>query len=958
MVAYGALVSLLQILDTILHPVGGRRIYHNRAQLKSLHEKVSFLLDFLENYSPDYGEEQDSGLESVETKIRDAAFRAKDVIESDISDQLVAERYTLILKSGFELMIVGEFVRRLRVFPVMRRFLISVQSFLPVSFQIDFLAPPKVVFLMLLYFIIYFVLVRYWLLYFAPENKNLRGEIEHLSLIIKEVIQIKDACGSRQDRVSQSQRSADGPGLSRRDFRGTEKNAVVGLDSELRDIYDHLLGYQPHLQVVSIVGMGGIGKTTLARQVYDDPHIVYHFDICAWITVSQKYSLRHLMSGLLESAKISTEEILQNYSEDELDQKLGEHLHKSLMSRRYLIVMDDVWDTNVWDLVRMFFPDNSDRSRVLLTSRLSEVASYANPHAPPLQMRFLNDGDSWNLFRQKVFGGEDCPLELEAIGRTIAGNCSGLPLAIVVVGGLLYNEGRTERDWMCVSRNLNSILRKDDEQCLGILGLSYNHLPHHLKPCFLYMGSFRQGQEVHVTRVYNLWGAEGFLKPRKDKSSEEVAEEYLEDLIQRSLVLVGKRSCDGKIMTCKIHDLIWDVCWLNAGKEKFLYFDREDYGGDEIWHRVGTLFDFGYASGYSRRFVMARSFIFAGGYFDDLSYIHFDFRLLRAVDVVGANLNEFPDEVFELVHLRYLGLTYNCSLPQSISRLWNLQTIVFNGRRFGSNRWIPVEIWSMPNLRHLYFSGDFLPQPPSWNTTVLENLQTLVGISHFRCTKGILKCIPNLKELGIFYPGSVDWSKYELESVVNLHQLEILNITVSVVWGLHVRPPKLAFPEKITKLGLMGCRMPWESMRVVGALPNLQVLELINHACEGQIWEAVEGEFCQLMFLQLESMNLEQWNANEAHYPRLQRLILRNMFMLKEVPCAMGEIPTLEIIELVHCRTSAVASAEQILKEQQSMGNEYLKIRIQISKSQMEEDEDEDAEEHEDDDAEDDENGK
>lgn len=260
----------------------------------------------------------------------------------------------------------------------------------------------------------------------------------------------------------------------------------------------------------------------------------------------------------------------------------------------------------------------------------------------------------------------------------------------------------------------------------------------------------------------------------------------------------------------------------------------------------------------------------------DLSHIYLGFRLLRVLDIVPETLYEFPDEIFELVHLRYLGLTYGWPLSPSISRLWNLQTIIFHNGRYSGGLQIPVEIWSMPNLRHLHFTKGLLPNPSGWgllwNSCVLENLRTLVGILNFRCSKGILKMIPNLNKLIVSYdvPSSVDWSEYELESLVNLPQLETLKISVQYNqvyddrWELiHERPPKLAFPPKLKKLHLSGCRIPWESMRIVGALPNLEVLKLRYDACQGRIWELVEGEFCELKILLIDDSDLEEWRLRK-----------------------------------------------------------------------------------------------
>ncbi|KAL0356055.1 UNVERIFIED_CONTAM: putative late blight resistance proteinR1A-10 [Sesamum radiatum] len=776
------------------------------------------------------------------------------------------------------------------------------------------------------------------------EDQELLRLMEDITSITKEVIKVKDTFGAGEGLWHSN--VLPGASLSRRDSGGVGKNVVVGFDRDLEEIKTRWIGDSSKLEIISIVGMGGIGKTTLARQVYDDPYIVYHFDTRGWVAVSQEYSLRQVLLGLLDSTKMLTEEM-----QDESDERLAEFLYKCLKGRRYLIVMDDIWDTDIWDAVRRLFPNDNNGSRVLLTTRLSDVAVYANSSSRLHQMQFLKEDVSWNLLCKKVFGEKDCPPELEHVGREIARNCGGLPLAIVVIGGLLYKDSRTQRNWRSVAQNLNSIVTKDDEQCLEILGLSYNRLPHNLKPCFLYMGVFPEDSEIPVSKLINLWAAEGFLKPSTSKTLEEVAEEYLKDLIERSLILVCERSCNGKIKTCNIHDLLRDVCVRNAQKENFLHVVNWDgdltQEGNRSRRRLSIHPDALYANTTHRSirsYSLARSFLCTGKRLSYPSLVYLGFRLLRVLDIIVIHFYEFPSDIIRLFHLRYLGFAYNGPIPPSISKLRNLQTIVHHNWTFGKYPLLPIEIWTMPNLRHLYFMPSCLPDPLSGeihanNFVVLENLQTLLDIRNFRCSKYILRRIPNLKKLGISYDVSsqayVDWSQFELEFLVNLHQLETLKIVIKndpYRTSKFVNPPKLAFPQKLKRLTLSGCGLSWESMTIVGSLPNLEVLKLKKDACRGQEWVPVEEQFCRLKYLLLEELDLVQWRTNEAHFPCLQSLIIRSCFRLREIPSAIGDITTLQMIELVDCHPSAVTSAKQIQEEQESMANEDLKVCIDLKR--------------------------
>ncbi|XP_057801606.1 putative late blight resistance protein homolog R1C-3 [Salvia miltiorrhiza] len=340
----------------------------------------------------------------------------------------------------------------------------------------------------------------------------------------------------------------------------TRKDVVVGFDEDRLQIMPWLTSYSSELQVLPIVGMGGIGKSTLAKIVYDDTFITYHFDFHAWVTISKDYSVESILSNLLASMKGKG---IQAESDLQCEEKESE-IYKYLKGRRYLIVMEDMWSTVAWDQVQRLLPDDNNGSRIILTTRLKNVATYASSMSPIHTMHFLDDQQSWRLFQKKVFGDQDCPVELQDIGKKYVKRCEGLPLSIVTVAGLLSKIDRTPKLWKRIGAN-------DGQLETILLSLSYKHLPRHLRECFLYMAGFPKDYEIRVSELIKLWVAEGFLEGRDEsKTLEEVAEDVLEVLVEQSLVLVTSKKSDGKIKRCKLHSVVRDFCSRQAGEEKFL----------------------------------------------------------------------------------------------------------------------------------------------------------------------------------------------------------------------------------------------------------------------------------------------------------------------------------------------------------------------------------------------------
>ncbi|KAH0668411.1 hypothetical protein KY289_022904 [Solanum tuberosum] len=290
--------------------------------------------------------------------------------------------------------------------------------------------------------------------------------------------------------------------------------------------------------------------------------VVSHFDVRAQCCVSQVYTHKDLLLSILRGVKKDTAigDKLPEYV-------LADKLRKLLLVQRYLILIDDVWETVAWDDLKPSFYDANNGSRIILTTRLGDVASHAKLVSDPHFLRMFTPEESWMLLKDKVFNKKSCPVVLEDVGQKIAHKCGGLPLSVVLVAGILKTMEKEIHCWEQVAINLGSHIQAKSED---IINLSYQVLPFHLKPCFLYFGVFLEDEEIQVSKLTLLWIAEGLVKSHKEKLSEDVAEDHLKDLIGRNLVMVSKKSCDGKTKTCRIHDLLLDFCKKEAKVDNFL----------------------------------------------------------------------------------------------------------------------------------------------------------------------------------------------------------------------------------------------------------------------------------------------------------------------------------------------------------------------------------------------------
>ncbi|KAI3850982.1 hypothetical protein MKW92_037496 [Papaver armeniacum] len=677
----------------------------------------------------------------------------------------------------------------------------------------------------------------------------------------------------------------------RNHYPHVEDDDVIGLEEHTKTLLTELVKDDERRCIVSVVGVG----------IYKHDTIMSHFDCRAWSSVSQQLNLRDVLLKIIKKSMNPNDYELSKIKKLN-DEDLLEKVYNYLKDKRYFVVVDDLWSFEDWNRLSPAFPNGKRGSKVLLTTRNKDVASRAAPHSFQLEPDLLNDEDSWELLCKKALpknlNETNChPADLKKIGTEMVRKNGGV---------------------------------------MGILALSYNDLPIHLKPCFLYLGLFPEDYAIPRKKLIRLWIAEGFI-PHTNQDARVTMEDvgkhhYLTELIQRCMIQVDKDFIPGKGKACRIHDLMRDLCLSKAKEMDFL--DVYSHRNDGISNSLSTdtyrrlrrcaihLNDkpMRYDFYFNNSTCALRTLLVISPMTTPLKYQNI--KLLRVLDL--ENVRDFKTyitkQVCTLIHLRYLLLWVDQDAPilSSIDNLRNLQTLrlkYFRGI-------LPEKITKLPLKKIQLFEK-------------LINLQTLKNIEAGAwIKKGCLEKLSRLRKLRVLNSSRMqtdalineivsnrssslsssssasDEQYHDSLKVLSIHSNDIFddnifgslsccrNLHRMQLWGRLNALNLLRYPPNLKKLKFYDSELKNDPMETLQYLPNLTFL-MMKKAYTGEEMVCSTKGFPKLRFLYLyELKQLKKWRVDQGGMPCLKELYIHRSRELSMLPEGLRFISTLKKLEI------------------------------------------------------------
>ncbi|KAK3200175.1 hypothetical protein Dsin_023590 [Dipteronia sinensis] len=717
-----------------------------------------------------------------------------------------------------------------------------------------------------------------------------------------------------------------------------KEDDMVGFEGHKETLINHLVGdsRSAGLKHIWVVGIGGSGKTILVKNVYESKKVLKKYDCHAWIHVSRSCKINEVLRSMLKQlCKVRKQSDLLELDEGEVRDKL----RKDLQWRRYLLVLDDVWGEDDLKSIVHALPQGSGGSKIIVTSPNHNLAkSCVGPSDYILEIKGLDWKKACELFCKKAFpsNGGRCPRELEEWSQKIVKKCEGLPLAIAAVGSLLSKKSQIPVEWKKLYDSLGSEIDSDSSLAIisRILLPSYKDLSINLKNCFLYFSIFPEDYSIARERLIRLWIAEGFIKERGGKTLEDVAEDYLNELIGRNLVVVSKWDFDGRVSICRVQNLIKEFIILKSKEENFVKVLAESDSSSSTKYKIRRLSIHHSKTRWSDNMSGLRCVrsLFIFEWDDSLrsgirTVLLDNLKLVRSLDLEGAPLTEFPEEIVELTLLRYLSLrgTQVAKVPKSIKKLAYLETLDLKHTCVTK---LPFEIYALKLLRHLlvyrynfknYVAFDSVQgvEVPAGvaglsalqklsliNATkhkkLLEELKVLVelrklGLIGLKREDGTALCasIKEMRKLSTLDVRSSHKEEYiELDNMNDNHPINLQRLYLK--GRLHKIPGWISTLHSLVRIGLKWSRLETSPLEALQVLPNLMELEMVD-AYTGETLEFKAETFKELKFLHLEQIDRLNTVIVEAKaMPKLEKLSICKCEKMEMLPLYISNLTKLQ----------------------------------------------------------------